>query len=174
MGQPRLLPAPGPPAPVRDPPPSLESITAALSLPGLSAEGLLLAKHRPGSAGGRHGRIVRPLMLSDCSFVRLEAPSPRRMHGNSSGLQWGAAGSDLKANIDLKISVNQAGTPDLLGNTALASLCHRRQSSAWLGQRQSVKEALMGPVASITGPRDATPMSAAGWDSDATRPRKRQ
>lgn len=43
------------------------------------------------------------------------------MHGNSSSLQWGAAGSDLKANIDLKISVNQAGTPDLLGNTAPAS-----------------------------------------------------
>lgn len=43
------------------------------------------------------------------------------MHGNSSGLQWGAAGTDLKANIDLTISVNQAGMPDLLGNTAPTS-----------------------------------------------------
>lgn len=58
---------------------------------------------------------MRPLMLSDCSFVRLEAPGPRRTHGNGSGVQWGAAGSGLKANIDLKIRVNQA---DLLGNTA--------------------------------------------------------
>lgn len=77
--------------------------------------GFLLAKHK---SGGGHSRFVRPLMLNDCSFVRPQCPAPGRAPGNGSSVQWGAAGSHLKANIDLKIGVNQAGTSDVLGNTA--------------------------------------------------------
>lgn len=71
---------------------------------------------------------MQPLMLSDCSFVRLEAPGPRQTHGNSSGVQWGAAGSRLRANIDLKTRVNQA---DLLGNTAPAFVTGGEAPLGW-------------------------------------------
>lgn len=59
--------------------------------------------------------IVQPLTLSACSFVKLGAPSP---WVNAWEQLQVTMACDLKADIDLRISFNQTGTMDLLGNNS--------------------------------------------------------